>query len=83
MKISISLLKLKCVLQFQITQSILPLDLCTLNLCVHTFKYVSLLQEVRFCKSIRLYASALYMIQMILYTAVAVYAPALALSDGN
>ncbi|KAJ0180519.1 hypothetical protein K1T71_003923 [Dendrolimus kikuchii] len=37
--------------------------------------------EVRFCKSIRVYASALYMIQMILYTAVAVYAPALALSD--
>lgn len=40
-------------------------------------------QEVRFCKSIRVYASALYMMQMILYTAVAVYAPALALSDGN
>ncbi|XP_075969576.1 sodium-coupled monocarboxylate transporter 1-like [Anticarsia gemmatalis] len=37
--------------------------------------------EVRFCKSIRVYASALYMMQMILYTAVAVYAPALALSD--
>ncbi|CAK1552056.1 unnamed protein product [Leptosia nina] len=37
--------------------------------------------EVRFCKSMRVYASALYMLQMILYTAVAVYAPALALSD--
>lgn len=37
--------------------------------------------EVRFCKPLRIYASALYMIQMILYTAVAVYAPALALSD--
>ncbi|XP_047988091.1 sodium-coupled monocarboxylate transporter 1-like isoform X2 [Leguminivora glycinivorella] len=37
--------------------------------------------EVRFCKSIRVFASALYMLQMILYTAVAVYAPALALSD--
>ncbi|XP_047527863.1 sodium-coupled monocarboxylate transporter 1 [Vanessa atalanta] len=37
--------------------------------------------EVRFCKSMRVYASALYMMQMILYTAVAVYAPALALSD--
>ncbi|PZC84413.1 hypothetical protein B5X24_HaOG204987 [Helicoverpa armigera] len=37
--------------------------------------------EVRFCKSIRVYASALYLMQMILYTAVAVYAPALALSD--
>ncbi|XP_028157097.1 sodium-coupled monocarboxylate transporter 1 [Ostrinia nubilalis] len=37
--------------------------------------------EVRFCKSIRVYASVLYMLQMILYTAVAVYAPALALSD--
>ncbi|XP_073943999.1 sodium-coupled monocarboxylate transporter 1 [Choristoneura fumiferana] len=37
--------------------------------------------EVRFCKSIRVYASILYMLQMILYTAVAVYAPALALSD--
>ncbi|CAG4981070.1 unnamed protein product [Parnassius apollo] len=37
--------------------------------------------EIRFCKSIRVYASALYMMQMILYTAVAVYAPALALSD--
>lgn len=31
----------------------------------------------------RVYASALYMMQMILYTAVAVYAPALALSDGK
>ncbi|KAF9418433.1 hypothetical protein HW555_004721 [Spodoptera exigua] len=39
------------------------------------------LPEVRFCKSIRVYASALYLMQMILYTAVAVYAPALALSD--
>ncbi|CAH2259272.1 sodium-coupled monocarboxylate transporter 1 [Pararge aegeria] len=37
--------------------------------------------EVRFCKSMRVYASSLYMMQMILYTAVAVYAPALALSD--
>ncbi|XP_041977168.1 sodium-coupled monocarboxylate transporter 1 [Aricia agestis] len=37
--------------------------------------------EVRFCKGIRVYASGLYMLQMILYTAVAVYAPALALSD--
>ncbi|CAG9585478.1 unnamed protein product [Danaus chrysippus] len=37
--------------------------------------------EVRFCKSMRVYASVLYMLQMILYTAVAVYAPALALSD--
>ncbi|KAL0893887.1 hypothetical protein ABMA27_013990 [Loxostege sticticalis] len=37
--------------------------------------------EVRFCKFIRVYASVLYMLQMILYTAVAVYAPALALSD--
>ncbi|XP_037974048.2 sodium-coupled monocarboxylate transporter 1 isoform X1 [Plutella xylostella] len=37
--------------------------------------------EVRFCKAVRVYASALYMLQMILYTAVAVYAPALALSD--
>ncbi|KAM3963394.1 sodium-coupled monocarboxylate transporter 1 [Aphomia sociella] len=37
--------------------------------------------EVRFCKSVRVYASALYMMQMILYTSVAVYAPALALSD--
>lgn len=37
--------------------------------------------EIRFCKTVRLYASALYMMQMILYTAVAVYAPALALSD--
>ncbi|XP_013186433.2 sodium-coupled monocarboxylate transporter 1 [Amyelois transitella] len=37
--------------------------------------------EVRFCKWIRVYASALYMLQMILYTSVAVYAPALALSD--
>ncbi|XP_028041678.1 sodium-coupled monocarboxylate transporter 2 [Bombyx mandarina] len=37
--------------------------------------------EVRFCKTIRIYASGLYMMQMILYTAVAVYAPALALSD--
>ncbi|KAJ8722725.1 hypothetical protein PYW07_003905 [Mythimna separata] len=37
--------------------------------------------EVRFCKAIRVYASALYLMQMILYTAVAVYAPALALSD--
>ncbi|CAH0720819.1 unnamed protein product, partial [Brenthis ino] len=37
--------------------------------------------EIRFCKSMRVYASALYMLQMILYTAVAVYAPALALSD--
>ena len=31
----------------------------------------------------RVFASSLYMLQMILYTAVAVYAPALALSDGN
>ncbi|CAH0406503.1 unnamed protein product [Chilo suppressalis] len=37
--------------------------------------------EIRFCKAIRVYASALYMLQMILYTSVAVYAPALALSD--
>ncbi|XP_053625246.1 sodium-coupled monocarboxylate transporter 1 isoform X2 [Plodia interpunctella] len=37
--------------------------------------------EVRFCKWIRVYASSLYMLQMILYTSVAVYAPALALSD--
>ncbi|VVD03053.1 unnamed protein product [Leptidea sinapis] len=37
--------------------------------------------ELRFCKSMRVYASVLYMLQMILYTAVAVYAPALALSD--
>ncbi|XP_052737440.1 sodium-coupled monocarboxylate transporter 1 [Bicyclus anynana] len=37
--------------------------------------------EIRFCKSMRVYASSLYMMQMILYTAVAVYAPALALSD--
>ncbi|XP_026757920.2 sodium-coupled monocarboxylate transporter 1-like [Galleria mellonella] len=37
--------------------------------------------EVRFSKSVRVYASALYMMQMILYTSVAVYAPALALSD--
>ncbi|XP_037295369.1 sodium-coupled monocarboxylate transporter 1-like [Manduca sexta] len=39
--------------------------------------------EIRFCKSLRVYASALYIMQMILYTAVAVYAPALALSDGK
>ncbi|KPJ15084.1 Sodium-coupled monocarboxylate transporter 2 [Papilio machaon] len=37
--------------------------------------------EIRFCKSMRVYASSLYMLQMVLYTAVAVYAPALALSD--
>ncbi|CAH2073981.1 unnamed protein product, partial [Iphiclides podalirius] len=37
--------------------------------------------EIRFCKSVRVYASTLYMMQMVLYTAVAVYAPALALSD--
>ncbi|XP_068630077.1 sodium-coupled monocarboxylate transporter 1 [Battus philenor] len=37
--------------------------------------------EIRFCKFVRVYTSALYMMQMILYAAVAVYAPALALSD--
>ncbi|XP_059054331.1 sodium-coupled monocarboxylate transporter 1 [Achroia grisella] len=37
--------------------------------------------EVRFSKSVRLYASALYMMQTVLYTSVAVYAPALALSN--
>ncbi|GBP30471.1 Sodium-coupled monocarboxylate transporter 1 [Eumeta japonica] len=37
--------------------------------------------EIRFCKTVRMYACILYMLQMTLYTAVAVYAPALALSD--
>lgn len=37
--------------------------------------------ELRFCKSVRMYASILYFLQMLMYTAVCVYAPALALSD--
>ncbi|XP_054271258.1 sodium-coupled monocarboxylate transporter 1-like [Macrosteles quadrilineatus] len=36
--------------------------------------------EMRFNKKIRVIAAALYMLQMVLYTSVAVYAPALALS---
>ncbi|XP_077301945.1 sodium-coupled monocarboxylate transporter 2 [Arctopsyche grandis] len=37
--------------------------------------------ELRFSKSVRIVASALYIFQMVLYTSVAVYAPALALSN--
>lgn len=39
--------------------------------------------HLRFDRRCRLLASALYMLQMILYTSVAVYAPALALSHGE
>lgn len=44
-----------------------------------SFEYLSL----RFSNSTRYLASALYILQMILYTSVAVYAPALALSHGK
>lgn len=39
--------------------------------------------EMRFNWTARLMASALYVLQMVLYTSVAVYAPALALSHGE
>lgn len=39
--------------------------------------------HLRFNQHCRLLASALYMLQMVLYTSVAVYAPALALSHGE
>lgn len=39
--------------------------------------------EMRFNWTARLLASALYVLQMVLYTSVAVYAPALALSHGK
>lgn len=39
--------------------------------------------ELRFHPSARTIAAALYTLQMVLYTSVAVYAPALALSHGK
>jgi hypothetical protein len=39
--------------------------------------------EMRFSSYVRTYGAAMYMMQMILYTSVAVYAPALALSHGK
>ena len=44
-----------------------------------SYEYLSM----RFNSSVRYFASALYISQMILYTSVAVYAPALALSHGE
>lgn len=44
-----------------------------------SYEYLNL----RFDRHCRLLASSLYMLQMILYTSVAVYAPALALSHGK
>lgn len=44
-----------------------------------SYEYLNL----RFNRHCRLLASILYMFQMILYTSVAVYAPALALSHGK
>jgi sodium-coupled monocarboxylate transporter 8/12 len=38
---------------------------------------------MRFSSYVRTYGAAMYMFQMILYTSVAVYAPALALSHGK
>jgi sodium-coupled monocarboxylate transporter 8/12 len=38
---------------------------------------------MRFGSHVRTYGAAMYMLQMILYTSVAVYAPALALSHGK
>lgn len=43
-----------------------------------SYEYLSM----RFNTYTRMFASALYVIQMVLYTSVAVYAPALALSHG-
>jgi hypothetical protein len=39
--------------------------------------------EMRFDSKVRVMASALYIIQMVFYTSVAVFAPALALSHGK
>jgi hypothetical protein len=39
--------------------------------------------EMRFSSYVRTYGAVMYMLQMILYTSVAVYAPALALSHGK
>lgn len=44
-----------------------------------SYEYLNL----RFDRHCRLLASGLYMLQMVLYTSVAVYAPALALSHGK
>ena len=46
------------------------------------FLYLQYL-EMRFSSYVRTYGAAMYMFQMILYTSVAVYAPALALSHGK